>query len=184
MPPPDPLTRLGLARSPAMKLLRPTQEQMNDISMPESFRNFVIEQQGIQGNQDAIQRAALQEQNALVAEQAAQEYFSQPATARERFLADNPQAYASSAGPGIYREQMMQNFLTLCIGPWLARVEEWMSGLLPRGTVVKFRSGGLLRADTETRYRVYEIALQNGILTRDEVRALEDLPPLGEAADA
>lgn len=108
MPPPDPLTRLGLARSPAMKLLRPTQEQMNDISMPESFRNFVIEQQGIQGNQDAIQRAALQEQNALVAEQAAQEYFNQPATARERFLADNPQAYASSAGPGIYREQMMQ----------------------------------------------------------------------------
>jgi HK97 family phage portal protein len=82
------------------------------------------------------------------------------------------------------REQMMQNFLTLCIGPWLARIEEWMSGLLPRGTVVKFRSGGLLRADTETRYRVYEIALQNGILTRDEVRALEDLPPLGEAADA
>lgn len=108
MPPPDPLTRLGLARSPAMKLLRPTQEQMDDISMPESFRNFVIEQQGIQGNQDAIQRAALQEQNALVAEQAAQEYFNQPATARERFLADNPQAYASSAGPGIYREQMMQ----------------------------------------------------------------------------
>jgi hypothetical protein len=91
-----------------MKLLRPTQEQMDDISMPESFRNFVIEQQGIQGNQDAIQRAALQEQNALVAEQAAQEYFNQPATARERFLADNPQAYASSAGPGIYREQMMQ----------------------------------------------------------------------------
>jgi len=108
MPPPDPLTRLGLARSPAMKLLRPTQEQMNDISMPESFRNFVIEQQGIQGNQDAIQRAALQEQNALAAEQAAQDYFSQPATARERFLSDNPQAYASSAGPGIYREQMMQ----------------------------------------------------------------------------
>jgi hypothetical protein len=108
MPPPDPLTRLGLARSPAMKLLRPTQEQMNDISMPESFRNFVIEQQGIQGNQDAIQRAALQEQNALVAEQAAQDYFSQPVTARERFLSDNPQAYASSAGPGIYREQMMQ----------------------------------------------------------------------------
>jgi hypothetical protein len=108
MPPPDPLTRLGLARSPAMKLLRPTQEQMNDISMPESFRNFVIEQQGVQGNQDAIQRAALQEQNALAAEQAAQEYFNQPATARERFLADNPQAYASSAGPGIYREQMMQ----------------------------------------------------------------------------
>jgi hypothetical protein len=91
-----------------MKLLRPTQEQMNDISMPESFRSFVIEQQGIQGNQDAIQRAALQEQNALAAEQAAQEYFNQPATARERFLADNPQAYASSAGSGIYREQMMQ----------------------------------------------------------------------------
>lgn len=80
------------------------------------------------------------------------------------------------------REQKMQDFLTLTISPWLARVEEWMSSFLPRGTTVKFRPAGLLRADTKGRYDVYAIALQNGILTVDEVRELEDLPPLSVAS--
>jgi len=39
---------------------------------------------------------------------------------------------------------------------------------------------GLLRGDQAARYEAYQIALQNKILTRDEVRALEDLVPFGD----
>jgi len=77
------------------------------------------------------------------------------------------------------REQKMQDFLSLTISPWLARIEEWLNGFTPNGTTIKFRPAGLLRADTKARYEVYEIALTNGFMTVDEVRALEDLPPLG-----
>jgi len=72
----------------------------------------------------------------------------------------------------------MQDFLSLTISPWLSRVEEWLNTLCPAGTSVKFRPAGLLRADTKARYDVYEIALSNGFMTVDEVRALEDLPPM------
>ena len=36
----------------------------------------------------------------------------------------------------------------------------------------------LLRPDAETRFKTYHTALQNGVLTRNEVRAKEDYPPL------
>jgi HK97 family phage portal protein len=77
------------------------------------------------------------------------------------------------------REQKMQDFLSLTISPWLARVEEWLNQFTPNGTTIKFRPAGLLRADTKSRYEVYQIALTNGFMTVDEVRALEDLPPIG-----
>lgn len=78
-------------------------------------------------------------------------------------------------------EQRMQSFLTITISPWLARLEEWLNSLTPRGTTVKFRPAGLLRADIKTRYDVYALAIEHGFMTVDEVRALEDLPPLESA---
>lgn len=82
------------------------------------------------------------------------------------------------------REQRVQDFLTFTLSPWLARVEEALSNLLPRGQRVKFRTGGLLRADIQTRYAVYESSARIGRmaggempLTVDEMRELEDLPP-------
>ncbi len=44
-------------------------------------------------------------------------------------------------------------------------------------------SAGLERADTMTRYNAYKLAIDSGIMTRDEARALENLPPLGTSAD-
>jgi len=49
---------------------------------------------------------------------------------------------------------------------------------LPRGTSLKIRSDGLLRADTATRYAAYKTAIDAGFLTADEVRSLEDRPPM------
>ena len=47
-----------------------------------------------------------------------------------------------------------------------------------RAPSLKVRSDGLLRADTSTRYSAYSQALAAGWLTVDEVRELEDRPPL------
>lgn len=41
---------------------------------------------------------------------------------------------------------------------------------------------GLLRGDTKTRYEAYQIAVQNGLATPDELRRMENLAPLGEEA--
>jgi HK97 family phage portal protein len=66
--------------------------------------------------------------------------------------------------------------------PWLVRLEAALAELLPRGMVARFNPRGLLRADQKTRYESYAIALTNGFLTVDEVRAQEDLPPLPAGA--
>ena len=83
------------------------------------------------------------------------------------------------------REQRVQDFLAFTLTPWLARVEEALTALLPPDHVLRFRTGGLLRADIQTRYAVYEASarisqMTDGAmpLTVEEMRALEDLPPL------
>ena len=62
--------------------------------------------------------------------------------------------------------------------PWQRRIESTLDAQLPRGTSLKIRSDGLLRADTKTRFDAYKTALDAGWLTVDEVRALEDRAPL------
>ena len=49
------------------------------------------------------------------------------------------------------------------------------------GIEVRFRLNALQRANPGTRYASYAQALQNGFLTRNEVRALEDLEPMDGA---
>src|SRR5690606_14847170 len=68
-------------------------------------------------------------------------------------------------------------------GP-LARFEQALSQHLPRGTWAKANLDAFLRSDTLTRYQAHAIALQAKFLTDDEVRALEDLPPLTPAQRA
>jgi HK97 family phage portal protein len=70
------------------------------------------------------------------------------------------------------------HFLQYSLTPWLVRLENAISSLLPRGSFVKFNTGGLLRATTKERYESYAIALAAGFRTIPEIRELEDLPPL------
>jgi HK97 family phage portal protein len=69
--------------------------------------------------------------------------------------------------------------------PLLRLVEAAMSAdadLCPApGQYVKFNLDELLRADAATRMSVYEKGISNGVLTADEARAQEDLPPLNPA---
>lgn len=88
----------------------------------------------------------------------------------------------SNWGTGL--EQKMIWFLTFTLGPWLRRVEQAISkDLLTAGERTryypKFAVEGLLRADSAGRAAFYAAMVNNGILTRDEVRELEDREPMG-----
>ncbi|MEA3534274.1 phage portal protein [Rhizobium sp. CC-YZS058] len=47
-----------------------------------------------------------------------------------------------------------------------------------QGLVIEFNFEGLLRGDTASRYEAYERAIRMGLATRNECRALENLPPI------
>lgn len=88
----------------------------------------------------------------------------------------------SNWGTGL--EQKMIWFLTFTVGPWLRRIEQAISKdlLSPVDRMryyPKFSVEGLLRADSAGRATFYSAMVNNGILTRDEVRELEDREPLG-----
>lgn len=61
---------------------------------------------------------------------------------------------------------------------WIARIEDVLDAQLPAGTSSRVVVDGVLRADTKTRYESYAIAIDKGFYTIDEIRALENLPPL------
>lgn len=89
---------------------------------------------------------------------------------------------SSSWGTGI--EQQMIGFLTFTLAPWLKRIEQAINkDLLPTGDRARFYPKysveGLLRADSAGRAAFYTAMVNNGVLTRDEVRELEDREPMG-----
>lgn len=89
---------------------------------------------------------------------------------------------STSWGTGI--EQQMIGFLTFTLAPWLKRIEQAISKDLLRPAertryYPKFSVEGLLRADSAARAAFYAAMVNNGILTRDEVRELEDREPMG-----
>lgn len=89
-------------------------------------------------------------------------------------LVGNPEA--TSWGTGI--EEQGIGFVVFTLGPWLSRMEQAMSFLLPRGQFARFNVGALLRGRTAERYAAYAVARQWGWLSVNDIRELEDLPPL------
>lgn len=84
---------------------------------------------------------------------------------------------------GTGREQIMLGFLTMTLRPYLVRIEKGISKwLMVPGERIRFFAEfsveGLLRADSETRTKVYAQQAQNGLKTRNELRALENDEPL------
>jgi HK97 family phage portal protein len=76
-------------------------------------------------------------------------------------------------------ESRLIELRTFSLLPWIRRIESVLDSEFPRGTSLKIKSDALLRADTASRYAAYESGLRAGWLTVDEVRELEDRPPLG-----
>lgn len=75
-------------------------------------------------------------------------------------------------------EQRSLDVLTYAVDPWLVRTERSLSKLLPAGRHVKFNRDALLRTDLLTRMKAHDIALRDAIMTVNEVRAIEDKPPV------
>lgn len=93
---------------------------------------------------------------------------------------------ASAAGSTVTyanREQRAMDFLSNAINPWLVRLEDSFSALFPASMFVKFDTKGLLKSDLKTRYESWQIGVDGGFLTPDEVRQFEDLPGMPESAD-
>ncbi|MGC0786746.1 phage portal protein [Pantoea agglomerans] len=78
-------------------------------------------------------------------------------------------------------EGMNLLFLTNTLRPLLVNIEQEISRCLLDGSddvFAEFSVEGLLRADTAGRAAYYTTALQNGWMSRNDVRRLENLPPI------
>ncbi|AXT46605.1 MULTISPECIES: phage portal protein [Chromobacterium] len=80
-------------------------------------------------------------------------------------------------------EHQAIEFVVYCLMPWLRRHEQAMMRdlLLPNERdeyYIEFNVGGLLRGDTQTRYAAYAVGRQWGWLSVNDIRRLENLPPI------
>ncbi len=93
---------------------------------------------------------------------------------------------ASNWGTGL--EQQNLSFLTYHLRPWLSKIEQSIrKNLLASGEkdryFAEFSVEGLLRADTAARASFYSTMVNNGLMTRDEVRMKENWEPKGGNAE-
>lgn len=77
-------------------------------------------------------------------------------------------------------EQRQSAFYQLTLLPWIKASEAVLDSQLPRGTGVTIEVDAILRADSRTRADVEKLYLDAGVLTVDEVRALENRPPMSD----
>jgi HK97 family phage portal protein len=77
-------------------------------------------------------------------------------------------------------EQRSLHLLIYTLNAWACRLEAALSTgrMTPRGQFVRFNRNALLQATTIDRFRAHEIALKNGFEYINEVRELEDRPPV------
>jgi HK97 family phage portal protein len=81
-------------------------------------------------------------------------------------------------------EMMGTHFVQFTMMPWIVRWEQEITRKMltedeiADGFVFKFNVSALIRGDIKTRSEVHAKGIQNGWVTRNEVRAFEDLNPL------
>lgn len=86
----------------------------------------------------------------------------------------------TSAGAMSYAsvEQNNINFVVHTLRPYISKLEDAYSTLLPNESFMKFNVDGLLRGDYTTRIQGYSIGLQSGFYSVNDVRRFEDLRPV------
>lgn len=103
-----------------------------------------------------------------------------------------PSNFMNLPGTNTYSsvEQNSILLVTYALRPYVQKLETAFTGLLVEetgndGAFIKFSLDGLLRADISTRMNAYSIGLNSGFLSINDVRRLEDLPPIqDESADS
>lgn len=100
-----------------------------------------------------------------------------------------PHLLAITEGSSSYAsvEQTNLAWVTHGLRPLIQKIEGAFSPLLARSpggqdAFIKFNLDGLLRADITSRTAAYSTGLQAGYLTINDVRKLEDLPPIADVA--
>jgi HK97 family phage portal protein len=90
----------------------------------------------------------------------------------------------ASSNWGTGKEVDVLGFIKFTLRRRIKRVEQALQKQLlspvdrANGVTVSFNLDALLRGDTESRFNSYEKGIRMGIYTRNEVRALENLPPV------
>jgi HK97 family phage portal protein len=78
-------------------------------------------------------------------------------------------------------EHENSELLTFTMGGHLGRFEQTLSLHRPEGEWAKANLDSILRSDTNARYEAHKTALDAGFLTVEEVRDIEDRPPLEQS---
>lgn len=76
-----------------------------------------------------------------------------------------------------------ENHRDFGLGPWIAAAQDTLSSLLPGTQTVTVNLDGFANPTQGERITAYTAALAAGILTLDEVRVLEGLPPLPRSSN-
>ena len=67
------------------------------------------------------------------------------------------------------------HFVTHTLRPYIVKLEDAYSKLLPEGQFIKFSVDGLLRGDSQTRSNIYSQGIQAGWLSINDIHRLEDM---------
>ncbi len=91
-----------------------------------------------------------------------------------------PNKLGGLSGDSLHYSTQEQDTLAIieALRPWLVRFEQAFFDLLPRNRFTKFFTDALLKTDLEARMNMYQVMRNIGMRTADEIRELEDLPPL------
>lgn len=81
------------------------------------------------------------------------------------------------------QEQADIAFVRFTLMAYLREIEEAFTDLLPQGQTARFNVDALLRTDTKTRMESHKLGIESGVLTVNEARAIEGLPPRVEESE-
>lgn len=90
-----------------------------------------------------------------------------------------PWAIGLKGDPATYQnvESAMTLLVRFAVMPFVRRIEQALTGLLPVPQIARLNMDSMLRADTLNRYRTYQIAVSYGLLSPNEVREMENREP-------
>ena len=92
-----------------------------------------------------------------------------------------PPAMVGDSDPatrGMSPEDLEIQFVTNTLQPWVTRLEQPLTKLLPPKQYAKFDLSGRLRGDTLARFQAWTLARNGGWMNDDEIRDKEDMPPI------
>ena len=75
-------------------------------------------------------------------------------------------------------EENSKQFVTYTLLPYISKIEQAYTPMLPANAFVRFNVDGLLRANLTERFAAYSSATQAGFLSINDIHRFEDMPPV------